>query len=87
MRAFVRDAAGTGTVLLCAPAGMPLAPAFGPGSAAAHAASGARELRGDWPGLRHDVDTAADLRAALARGAGPFTRALLWDPTSEDPAA
>ena len=40
-RAFVSDAAGTGTVLLAARPGVGLEPCFGAGSAAAHAASGA----------------------------------------------
>ncbi|MEV4351538.1 2-phospho-L-lactate guanylyltransferase [Actinoplanes sp. NPDC049596] len=78
-RSFVADAAGTGTVLLGAPAGVPLEPRFGPGSARAHAESGARALDGDWPGLRHDVDTPADLATVLALGAGPHTCALLRD--------
>ncbi|GAB1694002.1 NTP transferase domain-containing protein [Krasilnikovia sp. M28-CT-15] len=76
-RAFVADAAGTGTVLLAAPPGVPLGPRFGPGSAGEHAASGARLLAGDWPGLRRDVDTPADLRAVLALGAGAYTCGLL----------
>ncbi|RZU49817.1 2-phospho-L-lactate guanylyltransferase [Krasilnikovia cinnamomea] len=76
-RAFVADAAGTGTVLLAAPVGVPLGPRFGPGSAGEHAASGARPLAGEWPGLRQDVDTPADLRAVLALGAGAFTCGLL----------
>ncbi len=78
-RSFVADAAGTGTVLLTAPPGVALDPRFGAGSAAAHAASGARALTGDWPGLRQDVDTAADLRTVLALGPGPYTCALLRD--------
>jgi 2-phospho-L-lactate/phosphoenolpyruvate guanylyltransferase len=78
-RSFVPDAAGTGTVLLAAPAGVPLDPHFGVGSAAAHAASGARRLTGGWPGLRQDVDTAADLRTVLALGPGAYTCALLRD--------
>ena len=78
-RSFVADAAGTGTVLLTAPPGVALDPRFGVGSAAAHAASGARALTGDWPGLRQDVDTAADLRTVLALGPGPHTCALLRD--------
>lgn len=78
-RSFVADAAGTGTVLLTAPPGRPLDPRFGVGSAAAHAASGARALTGDWPGLRQDVDTPADLAAVLALGPGPHTCALLRD--------
>jgi 2-phospho-L-lactate guanylyltransferase len=78
-RSFVADAAGTGTVLLAAPAGVALEPRFGVGSAAAHAASGARPLAGDWPGLRQDVDTPGDLGAVLALGAGTHTCALLRD--------
>jgi 2-phospho-L-lactate guanylyltransferase len=75
-RAFVPDAAGTGTTLLAAPAGTALDPRFGPGSAAAHAGSGATTLDGPWPSLRHDVDTAADLAAAAAIGLGTRTEAL-----------
>jgi 2-phospho-L-lactate/phosphoenolpyruvate guanylyltransferase len=78
-RSFVPDAAGSGTVLLTAPPGSPLDPHFGVGSAAAHAASGATALTGDWPGLRQDVDTAADLWTTLALGAGAHTCALLRD--------
>ncbi|MFD2091352.1 2-phospho-L-lactate guanylyltransferase [Blastococcus deserti] len=74
-RAFVADAQGTGTTLLTA-VGTDLQPRFGPGSAAAHLAGGARALRGDWPGLVRDVDTEADLRAALLLGAGSCTTAL-----------
>jgi 2-phospho-L-lactate/phosphoenolpyruvate guanylyltransferase len=78
-RSFVPDAEGSGTVLLTAAPDAPLDPHFGVGSAAAHLASGATELTGDWPGLRQDVDTAADLRAVLALGAGAHTCALLRD--------
>lgn len=78
-RSFVADAAGTGTVLLAVPEDVDLDPRFGPGSAAAHEGSGAEPLTGDWPGLRQDVDTADDLRAVLALGAGPRTCALLRD--------
>ncbi|BCJ42521.1 2-phospho-L-lactate guanylyltransferase [Actinoplanes ianthinogenes] len=78
-RAFVPDAAGTGTVLLAVPPRTPLDPRFGPGSAAAHRASGAIPLTGDWPGLRQDVDSAADLDTVLELGAGDRTRALLRD--------
>jgi 2-phospho-L-lactate/phosphoenolpyruvate guanylyltransferase len=76
-RSFVPDADGSGTVLLAAPAGVPLDPHFGVGSAAAHAASGALPLAGAWPGLRQDVDTAADLATVLALGPGGHTCALL----------
>ena len=73
--AFVADAHGTGTTLLTA-TGAALRPRFGPGSAQAHAADGAVPLSGSWPGLVRDVDTAADLQAALALGVGPRTTAL-----------
>jgi 2-phospho-L-lactate guanylyltransferase len=76
-RAFCSDAQGSGTTLLvCAP-GVPLAPRFGVGSAEAHERAGALRLRGDWPGLRQDVDTAADLRRAAELGLGPATLAAL----------
>jgi 2-phospho-L-lactate/phosphoenolpyruvate guanylyltransferase len=78
-RSFVADAAGSGTVLLAAPPGEPLEPRFGLGSANAHASSGAAALAGDWPGLRQDVDTPADLATVLELGPGPHTRALLRD--------
>ncbi|MFF5052355.1 2-phospho-L-lactate guanylyltransferase [Micromonospora sp. NPDC000663] len=77
VRRFVPDAPGDGTVLLAAPPGVALDPRFGVGSAAAHAASGALPLTGDWPSLRRDVDTAADLAAAARLGLGPGTAALL----------
>ncbi len=72
-RAFVPDLEGSGTVLLAAPAGVPLDPHFGPASAAAHLRSGAVLLDGDWPSLRRDVDTAADLDAAADLGLGAHT--------------
>ncbi|MEH1169203.1 2-phospho-L-lactate guanylyltransferase [Micromonospora sp. CPCC 205539] len=77
VRRFVPDAPGTGTVLLAAPPGVGLDPRFGVGSAAAHAASGALPLIGDWPSLRRDVDTAADLAAAARLGLGARTAALI----------
>jgi 2-phospho-L-lactate guanylyltransferase len=73
--AFVPDADGTGTTLLAAGAGRPVEPRYGPASAAAHRSAGAVELAGDWPSLRHDVDTAADLRTAASLGLGPATSA------------
>jgi 2-phospho-L-lactate guanylyltransferase len=76
-RAFCTDRTGTGTTLLLASPGQPLNPCFGPGSAAAHRATGARELTGCWPGLRCDVDTAADLAIAQDLGLGRFTRTAL----------
>ncbi|WP_433356700.1 2-phospho-L-lactate guanylyltransferase [Micromonospora saelicesensis] len=77
VRRFLPDAPGGGTVLLTAGPGVPLDPRFGVGSAVAHAASGAVPLDGDWPSLRRDVDTAADLAAAARLGLGPRTAALV----------
>src|SRR6266511_2733691 len=76
-RAFVADAAGTGTTLLAARPGVALEPRYGGRSRAAHRASGAAELAGDWPSLRRDVDTAEDLAAAARLGLGPATAAAL----------
>ncbi|TQM83313.1 2-phospho-L-lactate guanylyltransferase [Saccharothrix saharensis] len=75
VRSFCPDRQGTGTTLLLSAPGGDLAPAFGPGSAAAHTASGAAPLLGPWPTLRHDVDTADDLRLAADLGLGPRTAA------------
>jgi 2-phospho-L-lactate guanylyltransferase len=76
-RAFCTDRAETGTTLLLAPPGQLLSPRFGPASAAAHRATGAREVTGVWPGLRCDVDTAADLTIARGLGLGRFTSTAL----------
>lgn len=74
-RTFVADRHGTGTTLLTARPGASLRPAFGAGSAAAHACDAVRLEAG--PGLRHDVDTAEDLHAAAEFGLGPATSAAL----------
>lgn len=74
-RSYVPDAEGTGTTLLAARPGSSLDPAFGTGSAARHATAAVALDAG--PGLRRDVDTAADLSAAIALGVGPATAALL----------
>jgi 2-phospho-L-lactate/phosphoenolpyruvate guanylyltransferase len=75
--AFVRDAQGSGTTMLLARRRRDFVPAFGPGSAAAHLLGGAQELHGDeFPSLRHDVDTPADLAHALEAGVGPYTAAV-----------
>jgi 2-phospho-L-lactate/phosphoenolpyruvate guanylyltransferase len=74
-RSFVADAAGTGTTLLAATPGVPLRPRFGPGSAARHAMLAT--LLAAAPGLRHDVDTLDDLRAAARVGVGTHTSAVL----------
>ncbi|MFJ9538707.1 2-phospho-L-lactate guanylyltransferase [Streptomyces sp. NPDC101225] len=73
-RAFLADAAAIGTTLLAAAPARELLPAFGPDSRARHRASGAEELTLDAvDSVRQDVDTGADLRAALALGVGPRT--------------
>jgi 2-phospho-L-lactate guanylyltransferase len=73
--AFVRDADGSGTVLLASRQG-PLVPAFGLDSARRHLASGAIDLtdRSDHR-LRRDLDTPAHLDPAAAR---PGSRVSLW---------
>ncbi|MBV1935135.1 2-phospho-L-lactate guanylyltransferase [Streptomyces sp. BV286] len=77
-RAFLPDAAGPGTTLLAASPGRELLPAFGTDSRARHRASGAVELLlPGVPSVRQDVDTGADLRAALALGVGPRTAAAV----------
>jgi 2-phospho-L-lactate guanylyltransferase len=83
-RAFVRDADGTGTTMLLALTAGDLDPHFGPGSAAAHAATGAVDLTetGDFPRARRDVDTVEALADAVALGVGPATRAALAAPAT-----
>jgi 2-phospho-L-lactate guanylyltransferase len=79
-RALVADHTGQGTAALLVRGGdAPLTPLFGTDSARRHADSGAKDLDGEWPGLRLDVDTPADLRDAVALGPGPATTALLRD--------
>ncbi|MBZ5733129.1 2-phospho-L-lactate guanylyltransferase [Nocardioides sp. TRM66260-LWL] len=74
--AIVPDADGTGTCLYAAAAAT-FAPRFGGASRAAHADIGAVEpdLAG-LDALRRDVDDLLALRAALAHGVGPATRAV-----------
>jgi 2-phospho-L-lactate guanylyltransferase len=75
--AFVPDAAYVGTTLYAVAPGGEFRPLFGGASRARHAASGATEVDlPDTAGLRRDVDTPDDLRAALTLGAGPRTAAL-----------
>jgi 2-phospho-L-lactate/phosphoenolpyruvate guanylyltransferase len=78
--AFVADTAGTGTTLLTALPSARLDPRFGPGSAARHRTQATALPAG--PGLRQDVDTADDLRAALLLGVGPRTLAALAEQAS-----
>lgn len=71
---FVPDAAGVGTTLYAVPPGGEFRPMYGGASRARHAAAGAAELAlGNIAGLRQDVDTPDDLRAAVALGVGPRT--------------
>ncbi|UUS34950.1 MULTISPECIES: 2-phospho-L-lactate guanylyltransferase [Streptomyces] len=75
-RAFLADAADIGTTFLSAAPGMQLRPAFGGASRSRHSSSGAVEIRlGGVPSVRRDVDTEADLRAALELGVGRWTAA------------
>lgn len=76
-RCFVPDDNHTGTTLLMAAAGVALAPEFGAGSRELHARSGAVELDGDWPGLRCDIDTPADLERAAGSPLGVHTARVL----------
>jgi len=70
--AYVADTEGLGTTLYTA-AHDAFDPRFGPGSALAHDATGARPVTAPLPRLRRDVDEPADLDAALALGVGPRT--------------
>lgn len=72
---FVPDAAGVGTTLYSA-AYDDFDPRFGPGSRAAHADAGAREVADAAPSVRRDVDDADDLRDAIDLGVGPRTAFL-----------
>jgi 2-phospho-L-lactate guanylyltransferase len=66
--AMVPDAAGTGTTLITAVRPAVHTPAFGSGSAAAHAAAGYAVLPVSADsGLRRDVDTLEELRALAGR--------------------
>jgi 2-phospho-L-lactate/phosphoenolpyruvate guanylyltransferase len=74
---FVPDAAGIGTTMYATVPGEVFRPMFGGASRARHASGGVTELTVDEiPGLRRDVDTPDDLRAAIALGAGFRTTAL-----------
>lgn len=84
-RWFVPDAAGTGTTVLAADGLSPLSPKFGPNSRARHENTGAREnVAPDLARLKRDVDTEADLAAAVELGVGLHTTAALhaigWKP-------
>ena len=87
-RAFVPDAAGTGTTLLTGIEPSRVRPAYGPGSAAAHRDNGHVPCPAVDPRARCDVDTVTDLRLALVLGVGRRTRAA-WSASAHgfgDPA-
>ena len=72
--AFVADADGVGTTALTAGHAEDFQPCFGRGSRAAHLAAGAEEITlDDIASVRRDVDTPADLAAALDLGVGVRT--------------
>jgi 2-phospho-L-lactate guanylyltransferase len=76
-RAFVPDAAYVGTTMYAVAPRERFDPKFGGASRKRHAAAGAAELLLEGiPGLRRDVDTPDDLRAAVALGTGPRTAAV-----------
>ena len=79
---LVPDAAGTGSVMITGQPGLPLLPAFGPGSANRHRDLGHRLLRAS-DRLRRDVDTPEDLRVAVRLGVGAHTDALLRQEAAE----
>jgi 2-phospho-L-lactate guanylyltransferase len=70
--AYVADADGLGTTLYTAGYDG-FEPRFGPGSALAHDATGARPITAPLPRLRRDVDDLGDLDDALVLGVGPRT--------------
>ena len=71
---FVADAAGSGTTAVVSPSLDLFVPRFGPGSRKEHLEAGAVEIDlVDVPTLRQDVDTPADLSAALELGVGGRT--------------
>jgi 2-phospho-L-lactate/phosphoenolpyruvate guanylyltransferase len=75
--AFVPDAAGIGTTMYAVMPGVAFRPMYGGASRARHASAGAVELSLEGvPGLRRDVDTPEDLRAAVELGAGFRTAAV-----------
>lgn len=79
-RAVVADAEGTGSTLVTARAGVAWASSFGDGSFARHTALGCAALATpEASTLRRDVDTAAQLDAALALGIGSRTAAVLGE--------
>lgn len=84
LTSFLPDAEGTGTTMWCAAEGEDVRTSFGVDSRRAHAGAGAADLVEHHPQLgtglltaRRDVDTPADLAAAIALGVGAHSRRLL----------
>lgn len=72
-RAVVPDVQGTGSTMLAADPAGELLPLFGADSRRRHEDSGALVRTDVGDSLRQDVDTAADLAAALRLGVGGYT--------------
>ncbi|MBU6279720.1 MAG: 2-phospho-L-lactate guanylyltransferase [Actinomycetales bacterium] len=93
-RAFVTDAQGIGTTMLCQTDQTPIEPAFGTRSRARHRQLGYRELpvaatdltnssvQERWARARRDVDTAVDLWDAERLGVGSATQRILRGPST-----
>jgi 2-phospho-L-lactate/phosphoenolpyruvate guanylyltransferase len=80
LSSFVPDAAGVGTTMYAVAPRGEFTPKFEGASRRRHASSGAFELSLEGiSGLRRDVDTPDDLRAAVALGTGFRTAALASD--------
>lgn len=75
--AFVRDSAGTGTVLYLAADAASFESRYGLNSAQHHLDGGATEITGALRTLRQDVDDAIDLAKAIALGVGAHTRQVV----------
>lgn len=74
----VGDKTGTGTTVLAVRAGNEFPPLYGEESLRRHLAAGAADLTAAADaGLRCDVDTVADLMAAVSLGVGPATGAVV----------
>ena len=75
--AYCPDAEGDGTTIVVSRDPSTLVTSYGPGSAAAHRASGLVPLLEAPAVVRRDVDTMAHLRDAEALGVGPRTAAAI----------
>jgi 2-phospho-L-lactate/phosphoenolpyruvate guanylyltransferase len=84
--AYVADADGLGTTLYTA-AYDDFEPRFGPGSALAHDATGARAITAPLPRLRRDVDDLDDLYQAVALGVGSRTAERAAPITGDGPSS